>query len=150
MKHEIFIQTDPDGKLISGKRNLVKAFQMFAGKRLRLTIELYRSRRSNQQNRYLHGVVFGLIQDRLIELGWNEAQSQSWVKEYCKSMFLKTVAVNEKTGETVEYVRGSSSLTTSEMMDFIANLQQWSAENLDLYIPDPGQQGAFFHEQTET
>jgi len=47
---------------------------------------------------------------------------------------------NEKTGEVITSIRATSSLTTSEMMDFIADIQQWSAETLELYIPDPNEQ----------
>ena len=57
-----------------------------------------------------------------------------------KYQFLKMETANEKTGEVITSIRATSSLTTSEMMDFIADIQQWSAETLELYIPDPNEQ----------
>ena len=57
-----------------------------------------------------------------------------------KYQFLKMETANETTGEVITSIRATSSLTTSEMMDFIADIQQWSAETLDLYIPDPNEQ----------
>ena len=81
-----------------------------------------------------------MLQQRLLDLGWKESVSIEWVKDLMKYQFLKMETVNEKTGEVITSIRATSSLTTSEMMDFIANIQQWSAETLDLYIPDPNEQ----------
>ena len=81
-----------------------------------------------------------MLQERLIELGWKEAVSIEWVKDLMKYQFLKMETANEKTGEVITSIRATSSLTTSEMMDFIADIQQWSAETLELYIPDPNEQ----------
>lgn len=81
-----------------------------------------------------------MLQQRLLDLGWKEAVSIEWVKDLIKYQFLKMETVNEKTGEVITSIRATSSLTTSEMMDFIADIQQWSAETLELYIPDPNEQ----------
>jgi len=81
-----------------------------------------------------------MLQQRLLDLGWKEAVSIEWVKDLIKYQFLKMETVNEKTGEVITSIRATSSLTTSEMMDFIADIQQWSAETLGLYIPDPNEQ----------
>jgi len=62
-----------------------------------------------------------------------------------KEAFLKDSIVIEATGEVLDGVRDTSSLTTSEMMDFIADMQQWAIEALDLYIPDPNEQTEIFN-----
>ncbi len=145
MKHEITIQTDADGKLIAGKTLLVRAFKALSGRRLILTLEPYRKRRSNLQNRYFHGVVIPMVQTRLIELGWSEALDPVWVKDLIKYKFLLREMVNKETGETMQAMRRTSSLTTTEMMELIAQVQQWAAEDLDLYIPDPNEQTSIFN-----
>lgn len=81
-----------------------------------------------------------MLQQRLLDLGWKEAVSIEWVKDLIKYQFLKMETANETTGEVITSIRATSSLTTSEMMDFIADIQQWSAETLELYIPDPNEQ----------
>ena len=139
MKHEITIQTDADGKLIAGKTLLVRAFKALSGRRLILTLEPYRKRRSNLQNRYFHGVVIPMVQTRLIELGWSEALDPVWVKDLIKYKFLLREMVNKETGKPCRQCR-TSSLTTTEMMELIAQVQQWAVEDLDLYIPDPNEQ----------
>ena len=140
MKTNLIIQLDKQGKVIAGRRRLIQALQSLSGQRVLLTIEKYKRKRTSSQNRYLHGVVFPMLQQRLLDLGWKEAVSIEWVKDLIKYQFLKMETVNEKTGEVITSIRATSSLTTSEMMDFIADIQQWSAETLGLYIPDPNEQ----------
>ena len=140
MKTNLIIQLDQQGKVIAGRRKLMQALQSLSGQRVLLTIEKYKRKRTSSQNRYLHGVVFPMLQQRLLDLGWKEAVSIEWVKDLIKYQFLKMETVNEKTGEVITSIRATSSLTTSEMMDFIADIQQWSAETLELYIPDPNEQ----------
>ena len=140
MKTNLIIQLDQQGKVIAGRRKLMQALQSLSGQRVLLTIEKYKRKRTSSQNRYLHGVVFPMLQQRLLDLGWKEAVSIEWVKDLIKYQFLKMETVNEKTGEVITSIRATSSLTTSEMMDFIADIQQWSAETLGLYIPDPNEQ----------
>ena len=140
MKTNLIIQLDQQGKVIAGRRRLIQALQSLSGQRVLLTIEKYKRKRTSSQNRYLHGVVFPMLQQRLLDLGWKEAVSIEWVKDLIKYQFLKMETVNEKTGEVITSIRATSSLTTSEMMDLIADIQQWSAETLGLYIPDPNEQ----------
>ena len=140
MKIELLCTVDDNGKIVSGRTKLIKALQSFSGKRVTLTIERQFKKRSGQQNRYFHGLVIPLIQQRLQELGWKEAISETWVKDLVKLQCLKTETVNESTGEVFETIRNTSGLTTSEFMNLIADIQQWAAEKLDLYIPDPNEQ----------
>lgn len=110
----------------------------FIGKEVRLTIEP-KSKRSNEQNRYFHGVVVPIVKAHLVDLGWKDAKSDEWVKNYIKfNCFVKEV-VNEDTGETIKTLGETSTLTKPEFSDFIADVQHWAASELNLNIPDPGQ-----------
>ena len=140
MKAELFCTVDDNGKITSGRQKLIKALQSFAKHKIRISIEEQFKKRTNPQNRYFHGLVIPLIQQRLQELGWKEAISETWVKDLVKLQCLKTESVNENTGEVFEAIRNTSGLSTSEFMNLIADIQQWAAEKLDLYIPDPNEQ----------
>lgn len=144
MKELLILSVDDDGRINSGRKNLIRVLKSFAGKKIILTIERKFNKRSTLQNAYLHGVVFAMIRERLLELGHEQARSKSWVKQAMKEAFLKDSIVIEATGEVLDGVRDTSSLTTSEMMDFIADMQQWAIEALDLYIPDPNEQTEIF------
>lgn len=145
MKTEIFLEIDKDGIITRGKTLLQKALHEFAGKRLRITIEPNKRKRSNQQNRYFHGCVIPLVQEKLIDLGFNEAKSNEWTKDFIKYNCLIKEFVSEH-GEVIKSIGKTSELTTSEFMDMIAEVQQWASEKMGLYIPDPAEQLKVFDE----
>ncbi len=64
-----------------------------------------------------------------------------------KDLFLRRDIINEKTKTKISIIRKTSELTTSEMMDFIAEVQKWSSEYLNTYIPDPNQPMPMFYEE---
>jgi hypothetical protein len=62
------------------------------------------------------------------------------VKELLKLKFLKVpIFVNEETGEITEKIKNTSELSTTEFMEFVANIQKFSAENLEVNIPNPNE-----------
>lgn len=140
MKKTVAIQTDDNGKVIAGRISLATALKQLSGLRLTVTLEKRVNRRSVNQNAYLHGVVIPMVSEGMYEAGWREALDEGWVKNDLKKRFLTRTAFNEKTGEGIEYIERTSALTTSEMMDFIASIQQWASEFLNIYIPDPNEQ----------
>lgn len=111
----------------------------FIGKEVRITVER-KAKRSNQQNRFFHGVVLPIIKSHMVDHGWKEAKSSEWVKDYVKFHCLVKEVVNEDTGECEKTLGKTSELSTSEFKDMIADVQQFCAEKWDLYIPDPGEQ----------
>ncbi|MDB5288573.1 MAG: hypothetical protein JWR05_3522 [Mucilaginibacter sp.] len=119
-----------------------KAFRVdlndFKGKEVRITVER-KSKRSNPQNSYFHGVIIPIVKAHLIDLGWKDAKSTEWVKNYIKYNCLIIETENEDTGEVVKTLGETSSLTKPEFMEFVADVQQWAIEKLGLQIPDPGQ-----------
>ena len=105
-----------------------------------VTVERKYNKRSNQQNRYFHGVLIPLVQEGLIDAGWNEAKSFEWTKDFIKLNCLLREYVNDKTGEVKQSIGRTSELTTSEFMDMIETIAQWASENLSIYIPMPNEQ----------
>lgn len=139
MRYEFAMVSESGKYRIVNRKLFVQCLSSFRGKPLTLTVERKKKKRSSPQNRFLHGVVLDILQAGLIDAGYNEARSKEWVKDLIKYKFLRSEAVSETTGEVIEVVRGTSELTTSEFMDFMADVTQWAAEYLGIEIPDPGQ-----------
>lgn len=97
-------------------------------------------KRSNQANRYLHGVMLPLVRDGLRDAGWNHIKTIYDAKVFIKKLFLTTKVYNEKTGEEIEIIKGTSELSKEEFTDFKESVQQWAAEYLNIYVPDPNEQ----------
>jgi hypothetical protein len=134
-----FGSVDNAGILKITNRNAFNAdLRDLSGKEIRLTIER-KAKRSDPQNRYLHGVIIPIVKAHLLDLGWKDAKSNDWVKNYIKYNCLIVECVNEENGEVIKSLGETSGLTTSEFMDFVADIQQWAATELGLIVPDPGQ-----------
>ena len=140
MRVEIYADLDADGQMSDRKKREVRdALKTFAGKRVVVSVDRKYNRRSNSQNRFFHGVVLQVIGDALIEAGYNEARSAEWVKDFVKVNCLTQDVITED-GQVFKSIRKTSELTTSEFNDLIATVQQWAAENLGVYVPDPNEQ----------
>lgn len=127
------------GKLhINNRAQFDKDILMFLGKDITITVEKKKRKRSLSQNAYLHGVVIPMCREGLLAVGYKYSIEET--KTDLKRMFAIYDKVNKKTGGIREYIKDTSAMTTSEMMDFIASIQQWAAEYLSIKIPDPNEQ----------
>lgn len=140
MKLEYFGDVDQAGILkLTNKTGLSNDLHYFKGKKVRMTIE-EASKRSNAQNKYFHAVCVPIVRAHLIDLGWKEAKSSDWVKDYIKFHCLIKEYHNEDTGEVIKSLGKTSGLSVAEFIDFIADIQHWAASELGLIIPDPNEQ----------
>lgn len=138
MKFVFFGKTENGKPKIARRSEMDEVLQSFEGKEWQLTIEKKKKSRSLNQNAYYWGVVIPMVRAALHDLGMKLSRQE--VHELLKLKFLKKEIINENTGEVFEYIGGSSELTTTEFMDFTAELQQWSAEYLNIVIPSPNEQ----------
>lgn len=86
--------------------------------------------RSNQQNRYYHGVILPLLAD-------HTGYSTNELHEILKRMFNgKTIAI-KGTG----YIVGQSTteLTTEEMEHYLGQIRDWASIELGCYLPNPNE-----------
>jgi hypothetical protein len=97
----------------------------FEGKRVELVLREFKAKRSDSQNRYLHGVVIPVFAEHC---GYTPDE----MKEALKWRFLR------KDGGPFPTVRGTSELSTKEMADFIDEVCQLAAEN-GIHIPGPNE-----------
>jgi hypothetical protein len=102
-----------------------------SGKRITISIEKYKKKRSNEQNAYYFGVIVKIISDHI---GYTTDE----VHELLKESFLGTKEI--KIGDKTSKVPNSTTkLTTSDFMAYIEDIQRFAAEKLDLYIPSPNE-----------
>lgn len=123
-------------KNVSG--SIAKELQRHEGKRVRIIIERLKSKRSHQQNAYLH-LLFTIFTEALNELG-NEFQMLE-IKELCKCKFATIDVVNEKTGEVIgQRIKGTSEMTKTELNEFIENIIRWAADFFHITLPYPNEE----------
>lgn len=79
-----------------------------------------------------------MVREGLIDVGYKVSIAET--HDFLKSKFLIKELVNEDSGEILQSVGSTSTLTTSQFMDLIAEIQQWGSEFLNIIIPDPGKQ----------
>lgn len=99
-------------------------------KELEVVVKVWRQNRSNNQNRYLFGVVYKIISEHL---GYTDLE----LHEIFKAMFLSEEV--EFQGETLTIVKSSTKLNTAEMEEFISRIRNWAAFEHKLTIPLPNE-----------
>lgn len=110
--------------------DMQKEFISFAGKKIRVKIEKYSKKRSNSQNAYYWSCCIPPIVEKT---GFTSDE----IHEYLISKFIdnkKDIVVG---GESEKVNKRTHDLTTTEFMGYIADIQRFAAEKLDLVIPDP-------------
>jgi hypothetical protein len=130
---------DAGNLIIANRKNFDQEVKIFKGKAVEVIVKRKKSQRSHPQNRYFHGVALPIIRARLIDLGFEEAYSKEWVKDFVKVSCLKVEIANPTTGEAMETLGKTSQLTKSEFADLVERLERWCAEKLDLILPMPGE-----------
>lgn len=134
------------GSVVDGQLKIVNRAQFdadlsgFEGSRVIITLRKYRKTRSNKQNAYYFGCVIPYVIDGIAAIGTPRSLlSAENVHEMLKAKFLGEDIANED-GEFIRINRSTADLTTTEFMEYIADIQQFAAEFLHVTIPDPGEQ----------
>ena len=131
MKLEYYSEVK-NGHLSKSVRNKIASeILQFEGKRIQIRIEKLKSKRSIQQNRYwwLAMTILGN------ELGYSKEETH----ELMKFKFLKRERVIEKTGEILEYIESTTTLSKSDFADMVTDMVRWAA-SMGIVIPLPGEQ----------
>lgn len=101
------------------------------GARVAIRVKVERPKRSNQQNRFWHGVVVPLFAEHC---GYEFDD----MKDELALKLLPKELPDMQTGEVRVVPGHTSDLTTKEFNDLIERAQRLGA-SLDLYIPDPNE-----------
>ncbi len=102
-----------------------------------VTIELHRNRRTNQQNRYLWGVVY----PKILEAGKLDGWTNEEVHDYCLGECFGWETLEGLGRKRIRPIKRSAKLSTTEFSDYIAFIQQRMAEH-GIYVPDPDEEFA--------
>lgn len=122
---------------IHNRKLFDKEIASFEGKEVQIKVEKKKKFRSSPQNRYFHSIL-KIIREGLRDAGFNEFRTDEQVKDLIKYKFLIVTETNEQ-GEFIGRVKSTTELSTSEFMDFIAEIQIWATEFLNIYIPEPNE-----------
>lgn len=122
---------------LTRNRNLIKdAIATFEGKQIVIKIEKFKKKRSTQQNRFYYGVIIPIVQNCLKEAG--HIMTSESTHDLIKLKFLKeTLFVNETTGEVIERIKSTTELSTSQFMDLLAEINNFTFEYFGVSLPSP-------------
>lgn len=138
MKHTL-ISKVVDGKLRpSVTKDILNILKSFDGKSVIITIDRASSKRSIDQNSYIH-LLFDMFKSGLNELG-NDLTKQK-VKDLCKRKFLEVDEIDQSTGEVIgQRIRDTSELNKLEMDEFINKVIFWAGDMFHIILPPPNTQ----------
>ena len=140
----------PDGTIKLPKRLRAEVGKAFAGKDIIATFARPKKTRSSEQNRYYWGVVVRMVCEGFQALGNpvnpDNNEDIELTHEYLKRRFLQPIQVADVNGEVHELGYTTTNLTTSQMMDYIAQVHQFAVEFLNIVIPEPGEQAELWME----
>lgn len=133
MNYEIISEVK-NGSL-TRNRNLIKdAIETFEGKQVVIKIEKFKKKRSTQQNRFYYGVIIPIVQNCLKEAG--HIMTSESTHDLIKLKFLKeTLFVNETTGEVIERIKSTTELSTSQFIDLLAEINNFTFEYFGVTLP---------------
>lgn len=122
---------------IENKRAIRELFNELKDGKWLLEIAQY-NKRSDSQNRYYFGIVVPLVQEGIKHLGHQLTKEET--HDFLKSRFHSQEIVNEDTGEVIHIPRSTTIMNKERFSEYIGEIQRFSAEFLNIVIPDPGQQ----------
>lgn len=145
MKQKFYAKIE-DGKLKFHSPDWVKdRMSSFKDGNLIITLETDNGKRTDQSNRYLHGVVFRLCFEALREAGFEKIKNVDHAKDFVKQKFLTENVTNESTGEVIgQITKHTADLSKEEMSEFIEDIAQWLAEYFSIVLPAPSSQSKLF------
>lgn len=126
-----------EGKLQKNvSEKIASELKCFEGKRIEITVQKLRSKRSVQQNR-LYWLYATILSN---EIGYSKEETH----EILKFKFLKREKVDEASGQVLEYLKSTAELTKAEFADLISQTIQFAAENFNIVLPLPQEQTEIF------
>lgn len=138
MSKDIFI-LHTEGGIVQNKTPFTKFIRGLKDGKHLLERSNY-NKRSNQQNRYLHGVLIPEFRKAMVNCGYDTLKNDVQAKRVLKSMFLKRQLINKETGEVIEYIQDTSDCSKEELNILIDEVIKFAAEEMSYQIPYPNEQ----------
>lgn len=136
MQQEYFSNVT-DGRLqknVSG--SIAKDLKRYEGKRVKITIEKARVKRSNQQNRFYHG-YFLQSQIDCFKERWGEIYTKEQIHDWNKANIWCEEKVDEETGEIFKIPGSSTSQSKMSFEDKLEMCRQFFINKFDWNLPYP-------------
>ena len=108
-----------------------------AGKRVTVTIETAKKKRSLEQNAYYFGCVVPIMQATFNQLGNDFSREQTHDILRAKFLTVDIVNVDEVIAQRI---KSTTELTTTQFAEYILQIQQWAASTFYVHVPDPNEQ----------
>ena len=147
MSKLIYIGKVEGGKLIMSdhvRREMLSDLQACEGKRVEIVISKL-PKRSNAQNAYYYAVIINMITERLKFLGhqMNHKDTHNFLKEKFNGK-----PICNQDGEIIgTFGESTTKMNKVDFMGYVAAIQIWAAQHLDLVIPDPLSQIEMFEKE---
>ena len=140
--NKIEIITSISNNVFKRNRNLVlNAIKYFNDKDVVITFSKPKKSRSNNQNRFYWGVILPLVQNGLLDATGELRSVDNIHYKILLPLFAPlNEIVNKDTGECISERLTSSEMTTTQFMEYIMEVQKWSAEFLSIDIPNPNEE----------
>lgn len=102
-------------------------------------------KRSLPQNAYYWGVVVPLVKDGLNQAGYSDVKDNEDAHEIMKYLFLKKKMRSDLNDDEIIIAGSTAELKTKEFNAYLEEIWQWSAEYLNVQIPQPNEQTVLFN-----
>lgn len=132
-----FGNIDESGKMtVYNREHFVNDLKLLAGSLIQIVVNKA-GKRSSPQNRYYWGAVLPIVRQGLKDLGTEMNTEQ--VHTLMKFKFLLIEYVTND-GEVLKSIGSTKDLNKEQFNEYVEQIKQWSAEYLNVYIPDPNTQ----------
>lgn len=122
----VFLASIQKGRLVfNNPDGFEKYLLRLNDKSVDVVVRLPRKDRTNPQNRYMWGVVYGLLSEYT-------GYTPSEIHDSMRMLFLQDNL------RKIPTLRSTTELTTVEMENYLSQIKQWAAEQ-GVIIPDPNQ-----------
>jgi len=129
-----------DGQLIIPKSMLREVPQLYGDKPIKITVERNKVRRSNPQNAYYWGVILPHVRDGFIDIGNvipRTSEGVQMIHELMREKFIDNgLAIADNHGQVHTLRNSTTRLTKDEFSYYIKQIKEWSAEFLNITIPE--------------
>lgn len=135
-KFHFYSNVSEEGKLQKNvSLQIAESISHFKNKSVEIIVKRKSAKRSDRQNRYWWVLVTILSS----ELGYTKEE----MHEILKYKFLKREKVDQNTGLVFEYLGSTAELNKMEFADLTTEMKRWAQTDLDILLPDPGEQTEF-------
>jgi hypothetical protein len=123
---------------IEDKENFNLFKKLNEGVEILIRMQKYYRLRTDPQNKYYWGVIIKILQE------YTGEDERDRIHDALKEKFIDKLDV---LGERVS--KGTSNMSTVEFEEYASEIRQWASRDLNCYIPEPNEAGAFAYKPEE-